>query len=322
MMLLALRKPGYHERYLIVITPMLFVIWGVGLDVLRVAWAVLPSAQFAIRTAFYFLLFICLLTSVLSLYNLYFDPNYGKPDFRGAAQYIDRQTRAGDGLIFDGPDPNKAFYRYFSRQRVTTFDETNFDTRDLAAATQFLSARTPQHERWWVVLYFHPPGPTEEWLARYGYQTSSRWFNGIRVLLYATLNEATFAALQPQAPQRVEAKIPLQIADVRLLARIQAGDVLPLVVNWRVDGALTADYQVSLRLADDHGKTVKQLDRRPLDGRVPTSQWRVGETITDRYGLLVPEDAPAGTYHVELIMYVLNGDEVLRVQVGKVEVIL
>jgi hypothetical protein len=279
------------------------------------------SAPCAICLTFYFLLFSLLCASALSLNNLYFDPSYGKPDFRSAAQYIDRQSREGDGLIFDGPDPNKAFYRYFSRQRVTAFDETDFDTRDPEAAAHFLSAHTPRHERWWVVLYFHPPGPTEDWLARNGYQTSSRWFNGIRVLLYATPNEATFAALKSQTPHTIAAQIPLRIADARLPSRLQAGDVLPLVVHWQVDGALPADYQISLRLVNSDGKTIKQLDRRPLDGRVPTSHWRVGETLADRYGLLTPNNAPAGTYHIEMVMYVLNGGAVVwQARLGAVEI--
>jgi uncharacterized membrane protein len=335
MLLLALRKPGYHERYLIVVTPMLFVIWAAALvGILDAAkwrfslseWILdTPFARrhlpLVTRLTFYFLLFSLLCASALSVNNLYFDPRYGKPDFRSAAQYIDRHSREGDGLIFDGPDPNKAFYRYFSRQRVTAFDETDFNTRDPEAAAHFLSAHTPRHERWWVVLYFHPPGPTEDWLARNGYQTSSRWFNGIRILLYATPNEATFAALKPQTPHTLATQIPLRIAEVRLPSRLQAGDVLPLVVHWQVDDALPADYQISLRLVNSDGKTIKQLDRRPLDGRVPTSQWQVGETIADRYGLLTPSDAPAGTYHVDMIMYMLNsGAVVWQARSGAVDI--
>jgi len=73
--------------------------------------------------------------------------------------------------------------------------------------------KAPLRDRWWVVLYFHPAGPTEDWLAHYGYQASSHWFNGIRVLLYATPTEA---ALQTMKPASVQTSLPLQIASVRV----------------------------------------------------------------------------------------------------------
>jgi hypothetical protein len=235
-----------------------------------------------------------------------------------AAQYVDSLSRAGDGLIFDGPDPYKAFYRYFSRQRVTAFDATDFDAEDPADADQFLKQQVPQRDRWWVVLYFHPAGPTEDWLAHYGYQTSSHWFNGIRVLLYATPTEA---ALQTLKPTSVQTSLPLQIASVRVLPAVHAGDILPVIIRWQPSGPLPADYQASVRLLDTNGNAVRQLDRRPLDGRVPTSQWKPGEVVDDRYGLLVPEGTAAGEYSIEVILYRLDGGDVLNSQVSQMQIV-
>ena len=327
LMLLALRKPGYHERYLIVITPMLFVLLAVGLDELRRTYAAMrqwitvhrsPFTAYPSRRLVLFIpLSFVLIASAFSLANLYFDPRFAKPDFRGAAQYVDALSRQGDGLIFDGPDPFKAFYRYFSRQRVTAYDDSTFDPQDEVETGTFLSGQVQAHERWWVVLYFHPPGPTEDWLAQHGYQTSSRWFNGIRVLLYATPSDA---ALRTVAPESVQAGVPLSIVDVRTLPQVQPGDVLPVIVRWLPTGPLPADYQVSLRLLDAAGNRVKQLDRRPLDGRVPTSQWTVGDVVEDRYGLLVPDDAAPGAYRVELILYALGGADVLHARVTAVTI--
>jgi hypothetical protein len=320
LMLLALRKPGYHERYLIVITPLFFVILSVALYALwnpngirRVSFAASPIRLALTITT----VLLIVATSVLSLYNLYFDAGYAKPDFRAAAQYIDRLDRQGDGLIFDGPDPYKAFYRYFSRQKAATFDGSDFDTQDAAEAAAFLKDQAPKRDRWWVVLYFHSSGPTEDWLARNGYQTSSRWFNGIRVLLYATPMDASLETLTPQS---VQTSLPLQIAAVRTLPEVHAGDLLPVVVSWQPTGPLPADYQVSVRLVDSEGKTIQQIDRRPLDGRVPTSQWKAGESVEDRYGLLVALDAPAGHYRVEIILYPLGGGEVFHALGPAIEV--
>ena len=338
LMLLALRKPGYHERYLIVITPMFFVLLAEGLNQIRHAYSVMrdrPYAQHSGPRRFtnaagsrithrvlpigYVIGFaFVLIVSAFALNNLYFDARFAKPDFRGAAQYVDQLSRQGDGLIFDGPDPFKAFYRYFSRKRVSAFDDFSFDPQDETEAATFLSRQLPEHERWWVVLYFHPPGPTEDFLAQHGYETSSRWFNGIRVLLYATPSEA---ALRTNAPESVQTPLPLNIVDVRTLPAVQPGDVLPVVVRWQVTGALPTDYQVSMRLLDAQGNRLKQLDRRPLDGRVPTSQWNIGDVIEDRYGLLVPDDAAAGTYQIELLLYPLGGTDVMRARLAPVSIV-
>ncbi|MCA1553958.1 MAG: hypothetical protein LC737_06230, partial [Chloroflexi bacterium] len=313
LMLIALRKPGYHERYLIVITPLLFVILAVALNAL----VSLRVSVRAARAVFPAVALLVLASNVLSLSNLYFDPSFAKPDYRASAQYVDRLSRAGDGLIFDGPDPHKAFYRYFSRQRTTAYDQLNFDTEDANDVSAFLSAKAPQHERWWVVLYFHPAGMTEDWLAQYGYLVSSRWFNGIRVLLYATPSDV---ALSTAAPIEVQSDVPLRVLDVRTLPHVQPGDLLPVIVHWQATDALPADYQVSLRVLDANERIVKQLDRRPLDGRVPTSQWKIGEMLEDRYGLLLPDDLPSGEYRVQLILYRLSGGDVLRASLASVRV--
>ena len=312
LMLLALRKPGYHERYLIVITPLLFVILAVALYALRMS-SPIRRVSFAGgsvgRVLSITAVLLVVAVSGLSLYNLYFDAGYAKPDFRAAAQYIDLLDRQGDGLIFDGPDPNKAFYRYFSRRKVAAFDSTDFDTQDAGEIDAFLKNEAPKRDRWWVVLYFHPAGPTEDWLARFGYQTSSRWFNGIRVLLYSTPMDASLVDLMPQS---VETALPLQIGGVRTLPAVHAGEVLPVVVRWQPSGALPADYQASVRLVDGEGATIQHIDRRPLDGRVPTSQWQPGTSIEDRYGLLLPADAPPGRYRIEIILYRLSGGDVFH----------
>ncbi len=332
LMLLALRKPGYHERYLIVITPMLFVVMAVGLDTMRHAYSVIRNQSYASRITNYglrithpasrivpILAFAAVLVaSALSLNNLYFDARFAKPDYRTAAQYVDQLSRQGDGLIFDGPDPLKAFYRYFSRQRVSAFDEISFDPQDEVEAAAFLTRHTPEHQRWWVVLYFHTPGPTEDWLLQHGYLASSRWFNGIRVLLYATPSES---ALRTSAPESVQTELPLQLVNVRVLPNVQAGDVLPIIVQWRVTSGLASDYQASVRLLDTNGNKVKQLDRRPLDGRVPTSQWQIGEVIEDRYGLLVPDDALDARYAVEIRLYQPEHGDVLVAHLTSVDIV-
>jgi hypothetical protein len=48
---------------------------------------------------------------------------------------------------------------------------------------------------------------------------------------------------------------------------------------------------------------VAQRDAEPGDTRRPTSTWQPGERIEDNYGILVPEELPAGSYTLEIGMY-------------------
>ena len=46
-----------------------------------------------------------------------------------------------------------------------------------------------------------------------------------------------------------------------------------------------------------------QQDRLPDRGRAPTSGWVKGQIVIDEYILPVDEDAPPGTYLIEVGMY-------------------
>ena len=120
------------------------------------------------------------------------------------------------------------------------------------------------------------------------------------------------ASLVNLMPQSVETSLPLQIVGVRTLPAVHAGEVLPVVVRWQPSGALPADFQASVRLVDSEGATIQHIDRRPLDGRVPTSQWQPGTSIEDRYGLLLPADALPGRYRIEIFLYQLSGGDVFH----------
>ncbi|MHB0877824.1 MAG: hypothetical protein ACYC5O_17440, partial [Anaerolineae bacterium] len=48
------------------------------------------------------------------------------------------------------------------------------------------------------------------------------------------------------------------------------------------------------------GRVWAQSDRQPLDGRRPTAGWLEGEMLSDEVSLVLPPDAPAGEYQLEV----------------------
>ena len=56
-------------------------------------------------------------------------------------------------------------------------------------------------------------------------------------------------------------------------------------------------------LLDGEGRLVAQQDSEPSGGNRPTTTWMAGETITDRLGILIPQNLAAGEYQLVVGIY-------------------
>ena len=52
---------------------------------------------------------------------------------------------------------------------------------------------------------------------------------------------------------------------------------------WRTNAPLSQDYQVFVHVVEANDDIIKQIDRTPVDGRYPTSQWKPNTIIVDTY---------------------------------------
>ncbi len=108
---------------------------------------------------------------------------------------------------------------------------------------------------------------------------------------------------------------PLQVdlgSRVRLLGydldrcSVKPGDTIHLTLYWRALAEMERDYTVFVHLLDKGGSIRGQRDGQPLQGFVPTSAWRKGWILADRYDLVVAPDAPSGEYRIEVGIYLLE----------------
>jgi len=95
----------------------------------------------------------------------------------------------------------------------------------------------------------------------------------------------------------------VRLQRVALTTQQRAGGVVALDLRWLALNEPSGDYQVFVHLVDRAGKMWAQRDGTPADGRRPTSTWRGGEVIRDRYALLLPRDIPPGEYRIEIGLY-------------------
>lgn len=73
--------------------------------------------------------------------------------------------------------------------------------------------------------------------------------------------------------------------------RLAPGAVLDVTLYWQALKPMSADYSVGLRLFGTGGAELALLDTYPGGGMLPTSQWRPGEIIADRYRLRIAPSA-------------------------------
>ena len=121
----------------------------------------------------------------------------------------------------------------------------------------------------------------------------------------------------PPAPDNVfSGTTPVLDTSIRLegfrldTPKVRAGSDARVVLYWTTKQGLAKDLTVFAHLisgaAPTGGVRVAQRDSRPGNGAQPTTGWRPGDFIADRYDIRVPMETPAGTYRLVVGMYDLG----------------
>ena len=84
---------------------------------------------------------------------------------------------------------------------------------------------------------------------------------------------------------------------------VEVGETIPLTLYWQPETLFSEDYKVFVQLLGQDGRIVAQQDKIPADGARPTTGWIPDEIIYDSYELIIPTDAPAGTYQLITGLY-------------------
>lgn len=80
--------------------------------------------------------------------------------------------------------------------------------------------------------------------------------------------------------------------------RAGPGERIHVSLWWQAQGQPERDYALSLFLADEEGNRFGELRRQPLDGDYPTSRWKAGEIVRDRFDYPIPPEPPPGKYRL------------------------
>ena len=310
---LAWLKPKFAPRYLLPSLPAFIVLGSIGLirliDGLRTHWRFIASigliAGFAVPT----------LADAGSLLRLYTDTSIARPDGRSVATYITAHAVPGDAIILLGGHLAPAFNHYY-RGSAAVFPlppdllpavQSPLDAR----AIQSLADIAKDHSRIWLVLWQNeisdPTNVLVDALSAQGQRLEvGQNFHGMSLLLFDVR-----AAVFVTQPQHLVDFAFVQM--VRLTGynvdktRLALGDSLTFSVYLTAEGSIAGDYQIFAHLIGPAGSLVAQADHIAGADSYPTSLWRPGNLILNRFQMTVPPDAAPGEYTVRVGLYDSTG---------------
>ncbi len=291
--------PFFFERYVLVALPGLYVTVALGLDWLARRW----------RYAAVGVTGIFVLVSAFALGQYFFNDAYAKGKYGQMMAYVSEHVQPNDALVLNNP-LQKPLYDYYRPTSLPAFflpdgapledPQTRAQLADIAAT----------HTRIWLVQFgnpaeYDPTGYLERWLGAHAYKTESRGFVDARLSLY------TMPTASPEIRREVRAVLGENIQfDGYDLARaiVAPGETVQLTLHWQALAPVKSPYKVFTHLIGAMNPATQspvwaQMDGEPVGGSRPTTQWLVGATIDDLYGLTVPPNAPPGEYQIEIGMY-------------------
>jgi hypothetical protein len=89
-------------------------------------------------------------------------------------------------------------------------------------------------------------------------------------------------------------------------AEMRPGETIDVRLTWRGLTEWEDDYTVTVQLIGPDGRLHGQVDAWPVQGTLPTSTWKAGQTVADPYVVTLRPDAPSGPYRVEVGWYLLE----------------
>ena len=121
---------------------------------------------------------------------------------------------------------------------------------------------------------------------------------------YSYLNPVTVDQPIPDAPLAIFGDNEIALLSAEASGDPRPGSEIAAVTNWQALRPLDRDYTVFFHAEDAASTLLGQQDTMPRGNKLPTSQWRAGQVISDRYELQLNPDATAvGGYRYLLGLY-------------------
>jgi spermidine synthase len=219
------------------------------------------------------------------------------PQWFRAARYLDLRQGSNDGIIYGAGEVRERLREYYRGALPEHVLPPSIEGREReveAAVRRFIEGK----DALWFLPWWQSDGDVlaEAVLNSRAYLIADRSLGGVRVLHYAgptalsmRPSETVFGGtlrLHGWGIERDDAP---------------AGEVVRLALELEALADIDQNVKTSLRLVDRAGMVLAEVDRLPRNA--PTDEWRRGQRLTDRIGLLIPPGTPPGDYRLDLTYY-------------------
>ncbi len=309
-----LKTSVYLERYLIAVQAgyLLTIAIGILAAAEALQW---PARQerFSLRSGYLagrrakipaaLLLAVLIALSGWVIHHHYYDPAYAKPNWRGVIQTIEYYGLPGDAIVMTG-DGGEKLFDYYYRGSLPVYHNFNTPAPTPNEARRRIADISARHRRLWYTPYGVDIDATlEQYLGENTYPAWQSWLGRKRLALYdSQLPATTLKTLNFPIEPKEESGLTLIDATLPI-EPMAAGDLFPLKSTWQTQTKLRHDYQLSMRLSNEHGDIFAQSDWPPLAAFGGTTAWPPDQPVIDRRSLWIPADTPPGSYALQLVVY-------------------
>jgi hypothetical protein len=330
------RRPSFEPRYMMLITPALFLLLALGLNgpPFHPPYSVTPQnlrhpreywsadcnphsnfvilPRYVLRFTFYVLRFLPLIIFIISLHSYYTNETYFKDDSASVADWLAAETTANDIVYIDVPHP---FHYYVDQRGVSA--PTRYLFVDIHTAADTLTNEAAGRDRlFWVTWWgsdTDPRGVIPFLAEKAGQRSGQRDFRGYRVECFDLPGQANFSLPTPLTPANATFGHVLRLDGVAFGGRQDTTTTTVAEPAWAtlhfsLLRETEVDYRASLRLRGQDGRIVSQVDKDLLNDRhFHTSAWPLTDPALNQainvYTLPLAPDTPPGHYRLELLVY-------------------
>jgi 4-amino-4-deoxy-L-arabinose transferase-like glycosyltransferase len=243
--------------------------------------------------------------SGLSLYHYYTNSDFARDNYRGIVQFIRAVGEPEDAIILNAEGQQDVFNYYYDRGLAPETPVYPLPRRrpldkaeTLSELQRIVESADNVYAVYWASRQADPGGLVEGWLDSHLFKATDQWYGNVRLVSYATPQNGRGQTVIP-VDYRLGAEIRLSGYTISA-PHVVAGDILRLELKWEAIAPIDEDYTLFLQLLDQNRHVVGQRDTRP---RLATSDWPVGETVSEAQGIFIEPGTPPGPHRLIVGLY-------------------
>ncbi|CAG0933509.1 hypothetical protein TFLX_03083 [Thermoflexales bacterium] len=309
---LAWLKPKFAPRYLLPSLPAFVALASIGITSVIAGFKIRNRRWASIGVAMGAALTLALsLAAIGSLWRLYTDPALARPDVRAVVRYIENSELPSDAILLIGGHQAPAFQHYYRGQAAVIplppdllpAVQSPLDARALSR----LKAIVQQYPRVWLVLWQNqlsdPTNIIEETLVAEGKRINvGARFHDMGLLLFDV--RAAEIAVAPHVALNLAFSEPVRAIGYNVDSRrIPIDTPLRFGLYLEAAASLTGNYRIFTHLVAADGTLLAQDDHIAGADSYPTSLWRPGNLLYNRFEIQPPAGTPPGEYQIIIGLY-------------------